>query len=322
MKIVKRSYIPGGPGFVKVVPEEAEDLWHAYNLIAHGDNVASTTMRKVQRETAGGEEAERVRLKLEIDVEAVEYDAVAAVLRVRGKNTSKSDHEVWDSIAIGILKEASDPATSADVAAVMMQEGLANLCLVGGSVTTVKARIETSMPRKRGPAIAGYDKDQFAEYMYAEAARKELRAIIENKSKIILAHASSAYKHALKEVLSVPAVMAQIRDTKAAREVKGMEEFYAMLSADSARAFYGPGHVEAANERLAIQTLLITDALFRNADIIARRKYVDLVESVREGGGEVLVFSSQHVSGEQLAQLTGIAAILRFPLPDIEDMEL
>ena len=29
-----------------------------------------------------------------------------------------------------------------------------------------------------------------------------------------------------------------------------------------------------------------------------------------------------HVSGEQLNQLTGIAAILRFPLPDIEDMEL
>ena len=29
-----------------------------------------------------------------------------------------------------------------------------------------------------------------------------------------------------------------------------------------------------------------------------------------------------HVSGEQLQQLTGIAAILRFPLPDLEDAEL
>lgn len=26
-----------------------------------------------------------------------------------------------------------------------------------------------------------------------------------------------------------------------------------------------------------------------------------------------------HVTGEQLSQLTGVAAILRFPLPDIED---
>ena len=39
-------------------------------------------------------------------------------------------------------------------------------------------------------------------------------------------------------------------------------------------------------------------------------------------GGEAIIFSAMHVSGEQLNQLTGIAAILRFPLPDIEDQEL
>jgi protein pelota len=29
-----------------------------------------------------------------------------------------------------------------------------------------------------------------------------------------------------------------------------------------------------------------------------------------------------HVSGAQLQSLSGVAALLRFPLPDIEDMEL
>jgi len=29
-----------------------------------------------------------------------------------------------------------------------------------------------------------------------------------------------------------------------------------------------------------------------------------------------------HVSGQQLTQLSGIAALLRFPLPDLEDQEL
>jgi protein pelota len=43
---------------------------------------------------------------------------------------------------------------------------------------------------------------------------------------------------------------------------------------------------------------------------------------VRAGGGEALVFSSLHVSGEALNQLSGVAAILRFPLPELEDMEL
>jgi hypothetical protein len=36
-------------------------------------------------------------------------------------------------------------------------------------------------------------------------------------------------------------------------------------------------------------------------------------------GGNVLLFSSLHTSGEQLAQLTGIAAILNFPLFELED---
>ncbi len=38
------------------------------------------------------------------------------------------------------------------------QEGLANVCLVGASTTLVKAKVEASMPRKRGAAAAGYDK--------------------------------------------------------------------------------------------------------------------------------------------------------------------
>ena len=38
-----------------------------------------------------------------------------------------------------------------------LQEGLANLCLIGSATTISKAKIEMSMPRKRGAAAAGYD---------------------------------------------------------------------------------------------------------------------------------------------------------------------
>nr|GMD01935.1 protein PELOTA 1 [Ipomoea batatas] len=34
------------------------------------------------------------------------------------------------------------------------------------------------------------------------------------------------------------------------------------------------------------------------------------------------IFSSMHVSGEQLALMSGIAAILRFPLPDLDEIEM
>lgn len=54
-----------------------------------------------------------------------------------------------------------------------------------------------------------------------------------------------------------------LQDTKAAQEVAALQAFHAMLGQDSARAFYGPGHVRAAHELGAIQTLLISDTLFR-----------------------------------------------------------
>lgn len=155
----------------------------------------------------------------------------------------------------------------------------------------------------------------------AEAQRREVRALLLNRSKILLAPASSAYKHSIKEVLAGSVVAGQIKDTKAAKEVQALSDFMTMLSNDPSRAFYGPGHVWAAHELGAIQSLLVTDSLFRTHDVRKRKKVVGLVDEVAAGGGAVHVFSGMHASGEQLNQLTGIAAVLRFPLPDLEDQE-
>ena len=45
-----------------------------------------------------------------------------------------------------------------------------------------------------------------------------------------------------------------------------------------------------------------------------------MVQAIRSSA-EVLVFSSQHVSGEQLEQLSGIAAVLKFPCPELDDVD-
>ncbi|OVA01663.1 Translation release factor pelota-like [Macleaya cordata] len=378
MKVVHRQIEADGSGSVKMIPEEPDDLWIAYNLVSKGDYVLAVTVRKVLREAASGaRDSERMKLKLQVKVEAVEYDKEGSVLRIRGKNTLQNEHvkvgsyhtleielhryfvlkkSLWDSLSLDVLQQACDPAASADLAVVLMQEGLAQIFLVGKSVTTTRSRIEASIPRKHGPAIAGYEtvscwissyvqstflrhvdfkvvrcaviaspgftKDQFHRYLLLEAERRSLRPIIENKSRLLLVHTTSGYRHSLREVLDAPNVMNLIKDTKAAKEVRALKDFFNMLTNDPSRACYGPKHVEVAHERMAVQTLLITDELFRNADVASRKKYVNLVDSVKKSGGNAYIFSSMHVSGEQLAQLTGIAAILRFPLPDLEDMEM
>jgi protein pelota len=224
----------------------------------------------------------------------------------------------------------------------------------------VRARIEANLPRKRGAAAAGYDKalekffaraydaalravgdwsvvrclviagpgfakDAFRTFLDDESQRRGDRAFSlgENSARIVVAPAPSAYVHALKEALAAPQLAALVADTKFAREAKALSELHRVMASDEpSRAMYGPGHVIAAAEMGAVATLLLSDALFRVRDAKKRRKYGELVDSVRAAGGEALVLSSLHESGEQLNQLGGVAAVLRFPLPELEDMEM
>ena len=57
--------------------------------------------------------------------------------------------------------------------------------------------------------------------------------------------------------------MAKMADTKALGEVKALETFYSTLQTESSKAFYGIKHVEHACESQAIETLLVSDNLFR-----------------------------------------------------------
>ena len=53
---------------------------------------------------------------------------------------------------------ACDPTQSADVGAVIMQEGLAHICLVTPSMTLVRAKVEHGIPRKRKGFCQQHDK--------------------------------------------------------------------------------------------------------------------------------------------------------------------
>lgn len=105
------------------------------------------------------------------------------------------------------------------------------------------------------------------------------------------------------------------------KEIEVLNKFMRLLDTNPDKAYYGYFHVQSANEELAIDSLLISDELFRSSDVATRKKYVALVESVRERGGSVYIFSTMHVSGQQLQQVSGVAAILRYPLPDLDELE-
>jgi protein pelota len=60
----------------------------------------------------------------------------------------------------------------------------------------------------------------------------------------------------------------------------------------------------------AIETLLVTDEFIRKN----RRAVEDLMNSVENIGGKVVIISTEHDAGKQLKALGGVGALLRFPI--------
>ncbi|CAO3616600.1 unnamed protein product [Mucor hiemalis] len=355
MKLISKFLEKDSSGSITLLPEELEDMWHVYNLISKNDMIKATTIRRLQTESSTGSTAnQRVRLNLTITVENVDFDPNVGLLRINGKVASENQyvkmgsyHTIelelnknfslfkpeWDIIALERVEDACDITKQADVAAIVCQEGLANLCFLTQHMTIVKQRIEVPIPRKRKGSVTNHDKglvrfyeqiyqgilrhvhfdvvkaviiaspgfvkEQVFNYIFDQAVKTDNKLIMENKSKFVMIHSSSGHKHALTEVMQDPAVLARLADTKAAREVQALDKFYEMMNNDPDRAFYGYEHVKKANDQGAIGTLLVTDELFRSADIATRKKYVSLVEEVRAQNGNVYVFSSMHPSGER-----------------------
>ena len=273
----------GAPGWVKLLPQETEDLWHIHNLVQVGDHVTGVAIRKVAKESKTGTvDQQRVKMKLTVCVKRIDFDPEGGELRLSGTVQNEvegvrlgSHHTLtvelqravaigkasWDTLGLERLRDATRGVdSSADLAVILIKEGaaggLAQLILVSGGMSIVRARLETSaMPKQGDPRVVlgakksrthwfdqviaaierhvsfdvvkcvvlagpGFTKDAFHEYLFAEAERRQLRELHLSKKKWVLAHASAAYKHALKEVLCEPAVVARISDTKAAGEVR------------------------------------------------------------------------------------------------------
>lgn len=363
-----------------ITAEDADDMWHAYNLVLPGDIVRAETSRSVSHVTAlGTSQSQRVSCTLSVAVESTFWDASATKLHVKGRIVSETAvaslgqyHTLYlepgkrftvdrpdgfDSVALNMLRDAQSQDKLGAVAAVVMQEGLANICLVTELRTVLLQRIERKVPSKRdnpkllsaasrdffalvldtlrnkvdftqprplllaGPGFLPAD---FKTYVGAEAIRgeksdKTLLGMVNNAT---ILHAPTGHLHSLNDVLKSREVKATMSSMRFAREASYIDQFYEMLRKDNGRAWYGPTSVAKLVAEGAISqksVLLVSDKLFRSEDTATRKKYVALVEKVKADGGETRILSSAHESGERLEMLGGIAAILEYAVYELEE---
>ncbi|KAI2468999.1 hypothetical protein F4781DRAFT_243591 [Annulohypoxylon bovei var. microspora] len=370
-----------GEGSVTLLPIEPEDMWHANNLIGPEDVVKAHAIRKVTTETkTGSTMSERVHTDLTIRVTSTFFDPGSSQLHVSGtvivENNFVSlgqyhtlDLELnrtftlwkkygWDSVARETLADAIKQDRDGAVAAVVMQEGIANICLITEYRTILKQRVESTIPKKRSSsneqdsgmkrffektlgtllrsidfsiprplllASPGFVAGDFKKYILDEGVRRADKSMMAMAKEATVVHSSSGHLHSLNEILKSSEVTATMKDMKFSKETRFMDDFFDKLRKDDGRAWYGTVPVEKAVKEGAVGRgggiLLVNNSLFRSQDIATRRRYVAMVDKVKEDGGEARILSSDHESGQRLDALGSIAAILTYPILDLDEDE-
>lgn len=120
-----------------------------------------------------------MRTTLTILVTKTDFDAQAGQLHVSGRVCEENKYveigqhhtldlelnrsltlfkDEWDSVAIRTVKEATEVGEKSEIAAVVCQEGIANLCFITEFMTVVKQRIDVPVPKKRRGGVDGHEK--------------------------------------------------------------------------------------------------------------------------------------------------------------------
>ncbi|KAM7194461.1 eRF1 domain 1 domain containing protein [Naviculisporaceae sp. PSN 640] len=366
---------------VSLLPAEPEDMWHAHNLISPKDIVKARTSRKLTTKTATGSvESEKVAIDLRICVTSTLFDPAASSLRVTGQVVEENKYVAigqhhtlelelnhrfsiikpkgWDSVALDTLKEAINEDKSDALVAVVMQPGMANICLITDYQTILKQRVDGSVSSKRAEAkekasgyTGFYDKvlstllrtvdltiprplllaspgfcaQDFREYIKTEGQRTSDKMLMRIAREAVVVHSATGHVYALNQVLKSSEVQATVKGAKFSKETTLMDQFFERMRKDDGRAWYGPKPVEKAVKEGAVGrgggVLLINNSFFRSMDIATRKRFVGLVDRVKADGGEARVLSSDHESGQRLDSLGGIAAVLTYPIYDLDESD-
>lgn len=369
-------------------------------MIVIDDLVKTSTFRKVISQKQTSVSSQKVRTLITLKITSIDFDSKEGIIRISGRNVEKNKNinlgayhtseiainrkltltkPCWDFVTLDRLKKCCDVNQKANLAAIVMQQGLCHICLITSNLTLVRAKIEKSFPKKKGNfagnvfkeaktkffkqildallvnidmsvvkcivvASPGFLNQELKAYIAEQVskfnssgdiiiskkkggnnsnldANVQMKLLAKNLSILLLTNVSNGHVQALDEVLSKKEVLAKIKEVSAMEQITTLELFHDTMRKNPNQAVYALKYVEYCLDEGAVKTLLVSDTLFRADDIKTRRYYVDLVEKCKTYNTcKVVIYSSLHATGKKLDAMTGIAAILRYPILDLDEL--
>lgn len=178
----------------------------------------------------------------------------------------------FDQIHLDRLYDASSPDTTAKLAVMTMEDGIANLFIISRQTSILKAKIDKKIPKNKsvfnqtgkardkffeqclqailaklnldivGNLIIGspgFVKDNFMEYLKTSANKASNHKLQSFLSQIILVRCSSGFKNSVQEILEDQTVKHLLKESILGMEQSIMEEFMNIAGNETDMACYG-----------------------------------------------------------------------------------
>lgn len=334
MRVTNRS-LRGREGEIAITAETLDDLWHLKYIIEKGDLVFALTKRKADSasDKLRPEKVEKVKVRLGIRVEEMEFHKFANRLRIHGPIEHGMDvgsyhtlnveigtnisiiKERWKNDQLQRIQDAEEAGKRPKVVIVAVEEGDADIGFVRHYGIEVYSHIRQSSGKRENGLRSEFFReivDQLRHAVPEDASiviagpgfTKEdfLKYFHETEpemaSKALTEDTSMIGMSGFQEVLRRGAVDRIMQESRIARESSLMEDLLREISMDG-KAAYGFADVKNALKYGAVETLLIADETLREG----REKGEDIdkvLMEVEQAQGKVVVFSTAFEPGEKL----------------------
>jgi protein pelota len=174
----------------------------------------------------------------------------------------------------------------------------------------IESLLKTICAQLPGPILIvgpGFTKDHFAKELRSQAGYIGTRTVA-------VKSVGSGGVAGVHEAIRVGAVNKIRRDARSIQEAELVNEALKRLGSSSGDVSYGLEQVQADTEAGAVDTLIVSDQVVREAEDEERSRIEGTMRIVEERGGKVALVSSEQEAGKMLRSLGGIAALLRYRL--------
>ena len=226
------------------------------------------------------------------DVEDAKKGTFQRVMLAIGREFTLTK-KCWDKFSFEQIEEAGNPESGSSVAAVLMQSGLANICIVGKNTTILKRKITKSIPKVKAHgsngksvtekqkfyelvanalitdvniddmkciilASPGFYATEFEKFLSDNAARFKLQNAFSSK-KFVVAAVSDAHLPSLESLLAKPEMERHVAHLKSAVQAKIWDTFMRRMTTDVSMVAIGSANVEKCREMGALEHVLVTE---------------------------------------------------------------